>query len=285
MKYKIGDLSNLLNVSTNTVRRYEEMGYISSERNEETGYRYYSEDEITKFMNARLLRKYGFNHTEISRMMSYDIHELKLSFEERMTRMDQEIEYLKNLRHRLKDDIGLMNRIDIFQKPDYIKDCMPLIYVLYQSGDRILKEKKRLETVQDFLYRSPEVQRIYIIRKKDVDEDNIILNMGWAIKTMDQERFHIVENEYTEKYESTKSLLRLAKLPVNTDEVSRGGSSWAKDILLKETFEYMKDNGLKLNGDIIGIAIAIVIEDGEEMQYILMSFPITDEKTDKIMKK
>lgn len=278
MKYKIGDLSNLLNVSTNTVRRYEEMGYISSERNEETGYRYYSEDEITKFMNARLLRKYGFNHTEISRMMNYDIHELKLSFEERMKKMDEEIEYMKNLRHRLKDDIGLMDRIDIFQKPDYIKDCMPFLYVLYQRGDRILKEKKRLETVQDFLNRSPELQRIYIIRKADVDNDNIVLNMGWAVKTMDQERFHIKENDYTEKYESTKSLLRLAKLPVNTDEVSRCGSSGIRDILLKEPFAYMEENGLKVNGDIIGIAIAIVIEDGKEMQYILLSIPIASKE-------
>ena len=32
MRYKISDLAKLLGVSTNTVRRYEDMGYISAVR-------------------------------------------------------------------------------------------------------------------------------------------------------------------------------------------------------------------------------------------------------------
>lgn len=32
MRYKISDLAKLLDVSTNTVRRYEDMGYISAVR-------------------------------------------------------------------------------------------------------------------------------------------------------------------------------------------------------------------------------------------------------------
>lgn len=276
MKYKISDLSNLLNVSTNTVRRYEDMGYISSERSEESGYRYYSEDDITKFMNARLLRKYGFKHTDISKMMNYDIHDLKNSYQERLEMMDEEIEYLKNLRHRLKDDLGLMSRIDIYQQPDYIKNCVALSYVLYQSGDKLLKERKRLNTVQDFLYLSPEVHRIYLIRKEDAELDNIVLNMGWAIKIVDLERFKIKENEYTERYDSRKSLLRLAKLPVNTDRINKCDNTQLKNILIREPMQYIHDHNLKLDGDIIGIAIAIVIENDEEMQYILLSLPIVE---------
>ena len=34
MRYKISDLAKLLDVSTNTVRRYEDMGYISAVRDE-----------------------------------------------------------------------------------------------------------------------------------------------------------------------------------------------------------------------------------------------------------
>lgn len=39
MRYKISDLAKLLDVSTNTVRRYEDMGYISAVRDENSGYR------------------------------------------------------------------------------------------------------------------------------------------------------------------------------------------------------------------------------------------------------
>ena len=38
MRYKISDLAKLLDVSTNTVRRYEDMGYISAVRDENSGY-------------------------------------------------------------------------------------------------------------------------------------------------------------------------------------------------------------------------------------------------------
>ena len=39
MRYKISDLAKLLDVSTNTVRRYEDIGYISAVRDENSGYR------------------------------------------------------------------------------------------------------------------------------------------------------------------------------------------------------------------------------------------------------
>ncbi|MDR3598640.1 MerR family transcriptional regulator [Clostridium sp.] len=140
MKYKISELSNLLNVSTNTVRRYENMGYITSKRSENNNYRYYGEDDISKFMTARLLRKYGFTHTEISEMKNIEMSDLISAYENRMKKMDERIEYLINLRHRLKDDLVLMKKVNEYNELCYIKDCVPLSYVLYQSGDKLLKE-------------------------------------------------------------------------------------------------------------------------------------------------
>lgn len=276
MKYKISDLSKLLNVSTNTVRRYEELGYISSYRDEKNGYRYYSEDDITKFMNARLLRKYGFTHSDIANMMSYDMNELKSSYEERMEKIDEQIEYLQNLRHCMKDDIGMMGKIDIYQQPNYRRECVPLYYVLYQSGDKILKENRRLRTVQDFLYQSPEVHRIFLIRKEDIEADNVSLNMGWAVKVADLDRFKIEKNEFVEIYEKRESLLRLAKLPVESEKINICNGSELKNMLIKEPIQYMEEHHLKLVGDIIGIAIAIVIENNIEMQYVLVNFPIAE---------
>lgn len=276
MKFKIGNLSKLLNVSTNTVRRYEDLGYISSHRSEENGYRYFNEADIIKFINARLMRKFGFTHSDISKMLTYDIDELKSSYNERLSEIDQQIEYLQNLRHCLNDNIKMMNRIDIYEQPDYIRDCVPLYYVLYQDGDKLLMESKRLSKIQDFLYQSPEVQHVFIIRKEDADADNILLKKGWAIKISDLDRFKIEKNDFVETYEKKKSLLRLAKLPVDYDKVNTSNGSYLKDTLIKESIQYLEDHNLKLDGDIIGITIAIVFENKKEMQYVLVSFPISE---------
>ncbi|WP_284645750.1 MerR family transcriptional regulator [Paenibacillus silviterrae] len=269
MKYKISELATLLNVTTNTIRRYEKMGYIRSKRSENSNYRYYNEDDLSTFMNVRLLRKYGFTHIEIGNMKNSDMAGLISEYEKRMKEFDEQISYLTNLRHRLKDDLVLMKKADEMKQLCYIRDCNALSYVLYQSGDKILTEPQRITAIQDYLYSSPEVVQMYLIRQEDVEKDCIVLNAGWAMKTAHLDRYQIKENEYTERYEQRKSLISVAKFPVNKERN-------VKDDLLKEPTKYMKDHNLKMNGDIIGIIIANVIEDGQEMQYVLIGVPITE---------
>lgn len=276
MKYRISELATLLNVSTNTVRRYEKMGYITSKRFENNNYRYYSEDDITKFITARLLRKYDFTHTEIAIMKNSEISGLISAYEKQMEKMDKQISYLTSLRHRLKDDLILMKKADESKGLCYIKDCVALSYVLYKSGDKLLKESERIMTVQDYLYLSPEVQRIYLIRKEDLENNNIILNVGWAIKLAHLAKYKIKENKYTERYEKHKSLFSLAKLSVNLESTDKYENNELKETLLKEPLKYIQEHNLKIDGDIIGIGITIAVEDNKEMQYILMSIPIAD---------
>ena len=60
MRYKISELAKLLGVSTNTVRRYEDMGYISAVRDEKSGYRYNNDDDIITVKNAKMHVKYVY---------------------------------------------------------------------------------------------------------------------------------------------------------------------------------------------------------------------------------
>jgi hypothetical protein len=167
-----------------------------------------------------------------------------------------------------------MKKVDVSEQLCYIRDCVAFSYVLYQSGEKILKEPERLMTVQDYLYLSPEVQRIYLIRKEDVENDHIILNAGWAIKMADLDRFKIKDNEYTERYEKRKSLLSVAKLPVNMEKTSK--SLNLRESLLKKPFQYMQEHNLQMAGDIIGVVIANVLEENQEIQYILVGVPIAE---------
>ncbi|MDX8046263.1 MerR family transcriptional regulator [Gracilibacillus sp. S3-1-1] len=271
MKYTISELSTLLNVSTNTIRRYEKMGYITPKRSK-NNYRYYREADIAKFMNIRLLRKYGFTHTDIACMKNSDMLGFISAFEARTKEIDEQIDYLTGLSHRMKDDLVLMKKVARSSQQCYIRNSVAFSYVLYQSGEEILNEPERLATVQAYLYRSPEVQRIYIIRQEDVEKGQITLNAGWAIKMADLERFNMHDSAYTERYEEQTSVLSFAKLPVNLEKNKL--SINLKETLLKEPFQYMKEHNWKLAGDIIGIVIANVVEENQDMQHILVSVPI-----------
>ena len=90
MRYKISDLAKLLDVSTNTVRRYEDMGYISAVRDENSGYRYYDDDGIFGVLNAKMHVKYGFSHEQIAKMQHFSLEQSIEAYKERMDEMDRQ---------------------------------------------------------------------------------------------------------------------------------------------------------------------------------------------------
>lgn len=275
MKYKISELAKILDVSTNTVRRYETQGYITSVRDENSGYRYYTEEDVVSFINARLLRKYGFSHEQLEQMKNYDLCETITAYEDRMAEMDKKIAYMTYVRHRIKDDVLLLKKVEKMDEYQvYEKDNVTMVCVLYKENDKILTEPGRLKKISEFMYSSPEVQRIYIIRKSDIDNGRLVLNMGWSIKEIHMDKYGMTENQYTERYEQAPSIMGVVKLPVEDMANCHMSPDQIKNILLGEHLRYMKEHGLEIAGDVLGVVIGCAYEQGKDVQYLLMSVPV-----------
>ena len=88
--YKINELSSLFDVSTNTIRRYEDYGYINPSRDDENNYRHYSEEDIDKLVYVSKSRGFGFSHTDISDMTKASIYNLVDIYEKRNLEFDEE---------------------------------------------------------------------------------------------------------------------------------------------------------------------------------------------------
>lgn len=275
MKYKISELAKLLNVSTNTVRRYEGYGHIKSERDENNTYRYYNKGDLTRLMTVRALRKYGFAHTDIIKMKDYSIEKLIHQYHKQDEYMENEIANLTNLRHRLRDDLILLEKTNSIYKNLYVRDCIAYSYVLYQSGEKLLLEENRIKKIHEYLYLAPKVQMIYIIRKEDIECDEIAIHMGWAVKVSDLEKFNMEENEYTERYNTRKTLMSLEKLPVNIDKINKTTYKQRKDIFQKP-LAYMREHNIRIDGDLLGVKIATIVENNQELEYILFNIPIAN---------
>ena len=61
----IGEMAKLFDVSTDTLRYYEQEGLLQSQRNSENGYRYYSYEDLFVFMDILLFRSLGIAVKEI----------------------------------------------------------------------------------------------------------------------------------------------------------------------------------------------------------------------------
>lgn len=95
--FKIGEITNLLDVTRKTLLYYEDIGLITpAYKNPKSGYRYYSADNITQIRSIRDLQNIGLSLQEISEYY-YDIHNI-----------DKHLEKLYALRATLDKNIQMM---------------------------------------------------------------------------------------------------------------------------------------------------------------------------------
>ena len=275
MNYKVSDLSKILDISSNTVRRYEGMGYLSPDRMDANGYRVYGASDVTKMIIINNYRKIGFSHAEIAKIFKGSYHEKIEIYEDRLAAMDKELELLSGLRHMLKDDLALMKKTEAMQDGFYQRDCVPMNYVLYSENGELLKEDDRLDTIQQFFYNATELRYIYIFKKAEMEQGIFNCNEGIAVKEVHMERFGLKVNEYTGTYEKKPSIMKIAKFPLNFAECSREEKEQLFHQFFDDMFLFMKENRYSMDGDVIGIKISMSLEEENEEQYVLISIPVS----------
>ena len=127
-KLKIGEFSQLMQVTVKTLRHYEQKGLlVPDEVDEWTGYRYYSIDQMQQLKDIRDLQRLGFSldeikdlfddgsHTPTIRQMTEKIRETEAQLKELIARRNQLLDW-RNARKEMKT----MERISIQSLPEII---------------------------------------------------------------------------------------------------------------------------------------------------------------------
>ena len=103
--YKIGEISNLYNIGTDSLRYYEEMGILHPKR-DDNGYRMYSINDIRKLNIIRELRSIGFSINEIkAHLADFNLQKTKELFIKAIDTIDEKICQLEQLRNQLAERV------------------------------------------------------------------------------------------------------------------------------------------------------------------------------------
>lgn len=269
MRYLTGDLAKLLGVTPNTIRRYSKIGFLTPSR-DVSNYRWYESYDIDKAAMIRLYVKCGFTHEEIKNMLSSSRNDIIDFCMEKLENIDREIERYTRLRHWLKDNIKLMNYVNKLKDNFILTKCPALTYVIFSIGDEILNERKRLETINHFMYTAPEVQLISIFSKNEVKKNkNALPRTGWAIKEEDIEKFNmhniVTDNIYVEYYPSVDCLYHAAEIPVVDMYNEKKHDEIIKNCY-DQIWEYMDKNMYDIDGD---ICETLVNAFGEKISFLI----------------
>lgn len=275
MKYKTSDLSKMLDVSANTIRRFAEKGYLSPDRNDQTQYRYFGNVDVEKITYISKYRKIGFSHEEIATMLNGDIFEASDLYEKKMAELDAEIFRLQSLRHMVKDDVGMMKRMSEYGDEFIERDSVAMHYVSYKSDNKIATSENKQRVLHRYIYDFPEIEYIYIIRKEDILNRRIRCEEAIGIRTnLARKRDIDVEDVDIELYPETPSVLRFVRLPIDFNDENHPQKEEIKRILFDNYMEYMEEKGYKLDGDAVGVKIGFSREDGQEFQYVVLGMPV-----------
>ena len=275
MKYKTSDLSKLLNVSANTIRRFAEKGYLSPARDDDNQYRYFGDGDVEKITYISKYRKIGLGHDEIAAMFQSHIMENQKIYQTKMDEIDREIARLTSLRHMLKDDIKMMKGVSDYGDNFIEMDSIPVHYVSYKTNRTIRSEGNYRKEAQRFLYDFPEIEYAYIIRKDDILNRRIRYEEAIAIRSKLAGQLKLdMDREVIEQYPKYPSVLRIVKLPIDFADENFISPQEVKRILYDDFFAYMEEKGYTLAGDAIGVKIGFSKEDGKEMQYIVLGMPV-----------
>ncbi|MBQ9604439.1 MAG: MerR family transcriptional regulator, partial [Firmicutes bacterium] len=260
MRYKINKLAKILGVTPNTIRRYEQMGYIVPER-DISGYRWYDSSDVPRIAMIRLLRKTGFTHQDIEMFLGNSRSEIKSISQKRLDLIDEEMRRLKYLRHWLKDNIQLIETFDDIGSGFVTRENRKTLYVIYSAGDDLLSEEARLKTLHSFMYNVEEVQLITIYKKEDIENDIIKPYNALAIKEKDIERLNIpaeiIHDPYVEVYPRQTCVYGVVEMPA--DKV--GDIETQKAVLgdfAKRLDPYLKENGFILDGDVAAYVVELL---------------------------
>lgn len=104
--YRIGEISALYNIGTDSLRYYEELGILKPRR-DSNGYRMYSINDIRTLNILRELRAIGFSMSQIKEhLKNFDLQKTMELFGDAVDAIDKKVEELTTLRAQLAERIA-----------------------------------------------------------------------------------------------------------------------------------------------------------------------------------
>lgn len=116
--FKIGDICEKFNITSRTLRYYEEIGLIQSTRNDETNYRYYDIKAVSRINQILMLRKLTFSIKEIQQILStQDLNKIANIFNDKLNTINSELASQEALINIIKKIINVI-KIEADNKED-----------------------------------------------------------------------------------------------------------------------------------------------------------------------
>ncbi|WP_297598001.1 MerR family transcriptional regulator [uncultured Cetobacterium sp.] len=224
----IRDIVKSMDLTTRTLRYYEEIGLIKSTQ-EGRGNRLYSKDEINKLIYLNELKNRGFSLKEIEGLLGNKCCNQKNIFlKSRVEENEKMINYLKWQNQKIKEEMDIIEKLD-----------MENVFINIED----MSERKYFSVdVRNKIYNDPDVESVWNLETYDIMDEKTYGG--------DFQKILLKElDEYTLEFHSHKNGDYILEEGEYVVAYSRDGLCKQLEVF-KKMQSYLKERGLKHKDEI-----------------------------------
>lgn len=266
MKYKISEVSNILNIPIDTLRYYEKKKIVHPKKNSSNNYRFYDAWDINYLVECKKFRHYDFSLSEVEDILYHDdlssfidkINERQNYFEEKMKYYTllkkKNAEYTSSLNDITKN----LNKFTFTYSPE-------ICYFLHRYNYTYEFKDHFGDMFDVWLDYFPFVETLVEIQEDSMMNRDHQYSWGFAMKKEYVDAFDIPLNNKIKHQESVESIYTI---------ICAGDKGSFSLNLLEDAMAFIKRNGYRLSGTITGNLLARVHEPNGYYRYIEVWLPV-----------
>lgn len=267
MKYKIGDVERIIGIAPETIRFFEKRGIVKPKKNEKNNYRLFNAMDIHKLVAYKYYRNMDFTTDEaIDFLDNYNFREASARLSEQIVAIENKIKHYQELSVRIKEVKESFNNIERLVDNYVLEEGPELIFFNNQVNHQFKKgevETKKKVT-RKWLEHMPFIWLALNILEADIPDGTQVF-WGYAISTKYQEKINQLDLNYSKRIEAKLCVHTIIKC--SNDEI-------LQPYRLKPALNYIREQGLQLNGEVVGWIINEEHDKNQLARYFELWIPV-----------
>lgn len=273
-EYTIAVISDILGISPQTIRMYEQNGIVCSNKNQENGYRYFNRTHLNVLTWARAYRSLGFSMKDTARLLNEcDVDEALDCYAQRGEEMEREMELFR-LRQRL-----LAERAEVIREArDHLGEISirksPACYVCHlMDRDEMTASRQEKACVRAWNQNMPFAWPAAVLR----EEQNGDPIPGESLRIIRAEHARVLRLEMEPPVHYLP-----ARRCVHTFFMRQGETERSFHHNLAYVFDDMRAKGLRATGDTLVEPLIILKKTSAHILYAQAFIPIDEAPEEEI---
>lgn len=246
MRYSIGEFSELIGLTPDTLRLYEKYHIVNPVKDPNNGYRYYDDLDVRNLLACRRFRSFDFPLEIAAELtVSPNIDRLNEALRIKQSEIESEINRLECIKSQIHQTISTVELAYTQVQNQYLSPIIEVelqgIYRLIQTNENTLSREiyPYKHDISKWMEALPDV--MYSFKTELQKDSNSTYTWGMAIEESKMITHNLISNDYLE-YLPTSNYLKGLYLAPNSEYMS-------SDIYLP-LIEYAKVNDL-VYGDFV----------------------------------